>query len=168
MKAFYTLFLLVIVATFSNAQCDSSSMQLIQVRASDTDPNISWELARHHVFINEDCNPQNKLLVHMVGSYDNPTSTLKFPAIAANNGFHVVSLRYPNSVAAQTACAGNSDSTCYLKFRKEILEGIDYSTEVDVDTIDCVYNRLIKLLKYLDTNYPSQNWGQFYSGDEVT
>ncbi len=100
----------------------------------------------------------------MVGSFDNPSSTTLFPALAANNGFHVLVLKYPNGTAAQSACGGSSDLNCYLNFRKEILEGINYSTEVNVDAPNSAYNRLIKLLIYLGGTDPSQNWNQFFTG----
>ncbi|UKN03701.1 T9SS type A sorting domain-containing protein [Paracrocinitomix mangrovi] len=142
-------------------------MQIEQVRASDTDSNISWELFKHYTFYNPQCIPQNKLLVHMVGTYDNPGSTLLYPSLAANNGIHVVSLKYPNDQAAQQVCGGSTDIDCHFKFRKEIIEGIDYSTEISVDSVNSIYNRLIRLLQYMGTNYPTQGWDMFYTGDSI-
>lgn len=149
------------------SQCDPNSLITIQTRASVTDANISWELKKHYSFYNPTCPPQNTLVVHLVGSYDNPSSTLLFPSVAANKGFHVVSLKYPNGTAAQSACGGSSDPNCYSNFRKEIIEGFDYSTDVNVDTIDCINNRLLKLLQYLELNNPGQNWSNYFSGNTI-
>ena len=107
------------------------------------------------------------LLVYLVESFDNPTSSLKFPSLAANHVYHVVSLKYSNSVAAKTACANSTDPNCYLNFRKEIIEGVDYSTEVSVDDVNSINNRLVKLIQYLDANHASENWGQYYSVNTI-
>ena len=147
--------------------CGPALLQIVKIRASDTDPNISWEANRHHSFYNPDCISKNRLVVHFVGSYDNPSSTLKFPSLAANNGFHVVSLKYPNGTAAKTACANSSDVNCYVKFRREILEGQDYSTEVVVDSVDGVYNRLIRVLQYLEVINPPEGWGNYFTGNTI-
>ena len=148
-------------------KCDSTLITIRKIRASDTDANISWELATHYTFYNANCSPKNTLLVYLVGSYDNPLNTLKFTSLAANHGYHVVSLKYPNSVAAKSACANSTNPDCYLNFRKEIIEGIDYSSKVTVNNTDCINNRLIKLLQHLDNAHPGENWGQFFSNNDV-
>jgi len=147
--------------------CDTSTLEILETRAKDTDTNIGWELKKHFSFYNPSCTSRDILLVHFVGSYDNPENTLLFPSVAANNGFHVVSLKYPNGTAARTACENSTDPNCYLNFRKEILEGIDYSPDISVDGIESAYNRLLKLLQYLDQNNTNQNWGSFYSGNNI-
>lgn len=154
-------------AFLGSSQCDSSSLIIQPVRASDTDPNISWELYRHYTFFNPDCTPRNTLLLHIVGTHDNPQSTQLYPAIAANNGYHVLSVKYPNDISGQTACASSTDVDCHLKFRKEIIEGVDYSPEVSVDSINCIENRLLRLIQYMNTNYPTQGWGQYVSGNTI-
>ncbi len=147
--------------------CDSNSLIIEQVWASDTDPNIPWELTRHHTFYNPDCVPKNVLLVHLVGTGDDPYSTLYFPALAANYGFHVLSLKYPNDVSAQSICNVNTDPDCHYKFRKETIEGVDYSPEITVDSVNSIVNRLLRLLQYMDANNPGQNWGQYYNGTVI-
>jgi hypothetical protein len=52
--------------------------------------------------------------------------------MAANNGFHCINLAYRNTVSGQAACALSLDSNCHINYRKEIIEGIDYSPEVNV------------------------------------
>lgn len=161
-----TLVSIFLIYSAMNAQmCNPDSLITTQIRASNTDSNISWELYEHYSFYNPTCVSKNTLLVHLVGSYDNPSSTTLFPELAANNGFHVVSLKYPNSTAAQSACGNSSDPNCYLNFRKEIIEGVDYSTETSVDSSDCINNRLIKLLQYLDDNNSGENWNNYFSGN---
>jgi hypothetical protein len=161
----FFLFTLLNLSVFS--QCNESSLIVNQVRAQDTDPSIDWELAKHFAYLNPDCDQKNILVLHLVGSYDNPLNTTLFPSYAANNGFHAIGLKYPNSTAAQTACGSSTDNDCYENFRKEIIEGGDYSSAVDVDVINSVNNRLLKLLQYLNTNNPSQNWDNYYTGSTI-
>jgi hypothetical protein len=165
------LTVLIFVTVFhrsSSAQsCPSDSLHQYTVSAHQTDVNIPNEPQKHYVFINTACAPKNVLMVYLVGTSANPSGTLYFPQLAANNGFHVVSLKYPNSVSPQTPCRNNSDIDCYEDFRKEILEGLDYSAFISVDTANCVYNRLLKLLIYLDDQHPQQGWGQYYSGNQI-
>ncbi len=168
MKIIYTFLLTVLLLGTSKGQsCDSTDITFRTVRTNLTDASLPFELAGHHVFLNTKCSSKNVLLVYLVGSYDNPTSTIKFPSLAANNGYHAVSLRYPNGVAAKTACANSTDVNCYLNFRKEIIEGIDYSSEVSVDASNSINNRLLKLIQYLDANHPTESWGQYYSGSAI-
>ncbi len=152
----------------ANAQnCDTNALIIDPVRASDTDPGIAFELAQHYTFFNPDCTPKNILLVHLVGTFGDPYQTLYFPKLAANNGFHVLSVKYPNDLSAQTACSSSNDPDCHFKFRKEIIEGVDYSPEIAVDSVNSISNRLIRLLQFMDANTTSQNWGQFFTGDSI-
>ncbi len=168
MKELFIVILTIYSLSNYGQNCNENALITQQIRASQTDGNISWELQKHYTFYNPTCTPNDKLLIHLVGSYANPNGTLLFPTLAANNGYHVISLKYPNNVAARTACEASTDVNCYLHFRKEILEGIDYSAEVSVDLTNSVYNRAIKLLQYLHANNPNQGWNEFYSGNEIT
>ncbi|MCR9173356.1 MAG: T9SS type A sorting domain-containing protein [bacterium] len=149
------------------SQCDTNAIIIDQVRASDTDGNIPFELAQHYTFYNPNCTPRNVLLVHMVGTFASPYQSVLFPKHAANNGFHVLSLKYINGQSAQTACGNSNDIDCHYKFRKEIIEGEDLSPETNVDSVNSIQNRLIRLLEYMETNYPMQNWSQFFTGDSI-
>ncbi len=162
------LFLFLSPAVLTHAQiCHPDSLQITQTRAKDTDPNISWELNKHYSFYNPTCTSKNVLLLHLVGSFDNPKNTVLFPSVAANKGFHVVSLKYENGTTAQTTCNNSTDTNCYLNFRKEIIEGIDYSPDISVDFTNSIENRLVKLLQYLHAQKPNQGWGAYLSGSTI-
>lgn len=76
----------------SQAQCDPATMIDRQIRASDTDPNIAFELVTHWAWINPACVPRDVLLVHMVGTFDNPLNTTFFPAIHQRSNILVFSV----------------------------------------------------------------------------
>ena len=100
------LFILVIgwTLSFKAQSCDPDSLQTIITRASLTDPNIAFELKQHYSYFNPTCISRNTLLIHLGGSYGKPGNYLLFPELAGNNGFNVINLHYPNTVASKTAC----------------------------------------------------------------
>ncbi len=168
-KIFLVLFFLLLLNGTSISQsCSPDSLVITQVRASLTDPAIAIEAQRHQVFYNPDCVPNNKLLLHLVGTFDNPASTTYFPSLAANNGFKAISLKYENGVSGTTACTFRADPDCHWKYHQEVLFGTDTSTHVSVDTTNSIINRVTKLLIHLDITYPTQNWGIYLtSSNEV-
>ncbi|MBW8050567.1 MAG: T9SS type A sorting domain-containing protein [Cytophagales bacterium] len=146
----------------ANAQsCNPDSLVVRGIKACNTDNNINWELQNHQVYINPDCPSNNKLILHLVGTFDNPNSTTFLPTLAANNGYKVISLKYPNNVSGTSSCKTSSDFDCHWKYRQEIVSGTDTSSHVAVDTSNCILNRFQKLLIYLDNEYPGENWGKY-------
>lgn len=159
---------LVLFSTRGYSQnANPDSLKVLQIRASDTDPLIPFELGQHYTFYNPTAIVQNTLVLHLVGSFDNPLNTIKYPSLAANNGFHVISLKYSNSISSQGACKNSTDSNCYSNFREEIISGTDVSGEVDVDSINSIDNRLLKLLVYLQNEFPTNNWEQYFESDAI-
>ena len=146
--------------------CNSDFLDQRTVRASQTDGNIAFELFQHQIFINTECEQNDKLLVHLVGSFGNPSSTTFFPAIAANNGYKVINLKYSNDVAAFSTCSASSDATCYRDFRSEVPFGTSSSSAVDVDFTNSIVNRLQKLLVYLEDNFTAEGWGAFLNSTQ--
>jgi hypothetical protein len=69
-------------------------------------------------------------------------------------------LSYLNSVAA-ASLANSNDSLVFDKYRQEVCFGTPISNDVTVDSLNSIYTRALKLIKYLDVTYPSQNWGQY-------
>lgn len=164
------LILILLILHFTNLYgqaCTPNSLVIRDIRAIETDINITSEAQKHQVFINSGCVQNGKLVIHLVGSFDNPANTTYFPSLAANNGFKAINLKYRNNVAASLACRNSNNSNCYLEFREEIIYGIEGSSSVDVDESNSIINRIEKLLIYLDQNHPSESWNNFLtpSGD---
>lgn len=161
---------LLLLFHFSALTQDCNSAELIQrsIEAEITDANIEREPREHQVFLNPTCIQNGKLLVHLVGSFDNPSNTTLFPRLAANNGYKVINLRYRNEFAAVLTCGNSLDPNCYDDYRREIIFGEDLHPEVTVDYNNSILNRLIKLLIYLDAEYPDENWSDFINQDTIT
>ncbi len=158
----------IIIALNSLGQsCNPNSLLRIEVKATNTDANIPWELNNHWVYFNPDCTPKQKLLVYIVGSYGSPKHDTLLPYYAAMNGFHAVSIEYPNDYTVASQCTNESDPNCYGKLRYEQCFGADSLSIIDMDTTNCIEHRTLKLLQYLEANYPTHNWQQFYTGNNI-
>lgn len=119
----------------------------------------------NYVAINTSVTPINKLLFYIGGTNSSPKRTTLFLKLAANLGYHVISVTYPNSTSIQTACGSSSDVNCYTNFRQEACYGTPVSSAISIDTLNSLNTRAVKLLQYLNTTYPTQNWGQFIAGN---
>jgi hypothetical protein len=167
MRIFISFFVLLSFASLSFSQCDTTALVIHKNYAVTTDANITGDIARHHSFHNPLCTSKNTLLFYMVGTINYPGSDLLFTKLAANNGYHVISIVYENNTSAKSACFTDNDTTCYENFHKEIIFGTPLSAAVNVDSAHSIYNRILKQLIYLDNTYPSENWGQFLSGNTI-
>ena len=102
----------------------------------------------------------NKLLLFIGGTGSNTNSYQTISNFAGNLGYDVINLSYPNTVAA-ASLSSSSDSMVFNKYRQEVCYGTPLSPEVTVDTLNCIYTRTVKLINYLNTTYPTQNWNQY-------
>ncbi len=104
----------------------------------------------------------HKLFLYIGGTGSNTRQYLTLSNFAANLGYDVINLSYPNGVAP-AVLASQTDSLAFDKYRQEICYGTPLSAEVTVDTLNAVYTRVVKLLNYLHATYPSQQWDQYLS-----
>ncbi len=167
-KAILTLLLfsLLTLSAFTQS-CSPDSLVQRQVKARITDAAIAFEFQNHHVYYNPDCTPNDKLLLHLVGTFDNPASTTYFPSLAAHHGYKAISLKYPNLISGTSACTNSTDPDCHWKYHQEVLFGTDTSGTVTVDSTNSIVNRITKLLIYLHANYPSENWDAYLTASNT-
>jgi pimeloyl-ACP methyl ester carboxylesterase len=102
----------------------------------------------------------HRLFLMIVGTGGQAKDNYSIDSFAATKGYHVLSLDYPNNVIT-TTCSNSEDSTCFDRFRAEIVLGAQVSSLVDVDVSNSIYNRLVTALKYLSAHYPKQGWNHF-------
>jgi polyhydroxybutyrate depolymerase len=132
----------------------------------DTDGEITTDLEPHYVALNKSVSPKNQLFLFFPGTSATPQLYQQLSNIAADLGFHVIGLNYPNDRAVNTLCGGtNTDLDCYANVRLEIKDGIDRTPLVNITRADSIENRLIKLLVYLRARFPNDGWGEFLESD---
>jgi hypothetical protein len=133
-----------------------------QIRPSDTDSLITtFNTDSNYVYLNVSIAAKNILVVHLPGSFGEPKRATLFGTLAADLGFHSIGLMYPNIPTVGSFCTNSSDPDCFENVRREIVEGVDYSSSLTINLNESILNRTKKLLVFLSTNYPSENWGQY-------
>ncbi len=135
----------------------------------DTDPQIDTNLESHYVALNQSAPLKNQLFLFFPGTGGTPFFQQQLSNTAADLGFHVISLNYPNDQAVNTdLCVGPSaDLDCYAKVRLEIKDGADRTPLVNITRANSIENRVIKLLQYLRARFPDDGWGQYLVNDNT-
>jgi hypothetical protein len=82
-----------------------------------------------------------------------------FCQLAANSGYHVISLMYPDEIPA-SICGNDRDPGAFESFRLAIIQG-GKSPHLSVARPDSIENRLIKVLQLLRSRRPAEGWGDF-------
>jgi pimeloyl-ACP methyl ester carboxylesterase len=144
-------------------------MHRIAPQATDAEinyvPAVNPQLNHHYVWLDTSARGNPKLLVFMPGANGRPVSWQLVQREGARIGYHVIGLMYQNNVPVDSICKGSSDRDCSGNMRLEILDGIDRSKLTDVTPANSIYNRLAKLLLYLDDQFPDEGWSRFLEQD---
>ncbi len=130
-----------------------------------TDANYSSAEEEHYV-IRNDKTHLNTMLLFLGGTRSAPDDYRFVCDHAASIGLDVISLSYPNSVAA-APLGSSSDPLIFDNYRDEICFGDQSSDEVDVNALNSINSRVENLLKYLNLEYPDQNWGQYLTASNT-
>lgn len=144
-----------------------SAQTLRLILPNHTDPNITQFNNAHTVCINTNVPMRQRLFLFLPGTGGVPAGYTDIVKTAANLGFHALGVMYDNPVTVNSLCDDASDPNCFADVRTEIITGQDTSPLVNISRTDSIENRLIKLLQYLTTNYPAENWGQYLTGTNI-
>ena len=157
------------IATTAHAKVTS-----FPVIPSKTDPEIKTFDEPHWMYVNRDivikhkadvARDRHELLLWLTGTGGKGHDARGFSKLAADLGYHVVSLMYPNDIPA-SACANDKNPQAFEVFRMAIIQGghATYSIrrkEMSIERSESIENRLIKLLQHLQKLRPEENWSQF-------
>ncbi len=171
MKAFcLVMFLLASVA--------SAEVTSVSIKPSLTDPEIKNYDEPHWIYVNRDivvdrkadlAQDRHELLLWIPGTGSRGHDAQGLANLAADLGYHVVTLMYPDDTAA-SACADDGNPKAFEQFRMAIIEGGDAAYRNGNKTIsiprpESIENRLIKLLQHLHDKRPLEQWAQFLNPD---
>jgi len=157
------------------ARAEETSFPVIP---SATDPEIKTFNEPHWAYVNRDivvehqadgAQDRHELLLWLTGTGGKGHDAQGFANLAANLGYHVVTLMFPDDIPA-TACATDSAPKAFEQFRMAIIQGgrasyQDGRKEIAIERAESIENRLIKLVQYLQTKRPKENWAQFLHED---
>jgi hypothetical protein len=145
------------------------------VLPSATDPEIKTFDLPHYVYVNREIVvdhdralpvDQHKLLLWLPGTGGTGAGAGDFCKLAANQGYHVISLMYPDSIPA-ALCGYDKDPKAFEKFRMAIIRG-GRTKYISIEKAESIESRLTHLLVYLRSQRPRENWSQFLTGkDEI-
>jgi pimeloyl-ACP methyl ester carboxylesterase len=139
----------------------TAEVQYRAVLPAATDAKIFWTDAPHRVYFDPAVRHRDQLLVFLPGTGGhNAGPPREFSMTAAELGYHVIDLAYPNAISA-TICWRDPDSACFENFRWEIIDGRDISPLIAIGRADSIENRLEKLLQLLTIQEPGKGWGGF-------
>ncbi len=141
----------------------NSQLTVRSVLPSATDRRIDkysgdgWE---HWVYFNASATDRGQLLVFIPGTGGKGGGAKGFCSLAANEGFHVVSLAYPSEVSMSTF-HNSQDPDAFLKARENVIYGKVPYAKLDTGVPNSLHNRLLQLLRYLAATYPRESWQPF-------
>lgn len=139
--------------------------QAVEILPQTTDSAINVEQTAHYVLFANSAAPKNQLFLFLSGSYGKPRGQQLILERASKLGYHAIGLSYPNSWTVGELCNNSPDANCYEQVRLETIQGGDYSDKVEINRPNSIENRLVKLLVYLNQQYPEQGWSQYLTGD---
>jgi hypothetical protein len=136
---------------------------------SATDPEITQFDNSHYAVVDPDVPARELLVVFLPGSGGVPFFYTDFIENAASLGFHGLGLMYPNATPINQLVAVNDplNPEAALLARLEVIDGADRVSYLEVNRTNCIENRLLKALQYLDATRPSMGWDSYFAGDTI-
>jgi hypothetical protein len=143
-----------------------NGLAVTAVLPQSTDACISQKLDSHFVYRAPAVASAGRLLIFLPGTGAVAQNYQLILAQAARAGYHAIGVSYPNDIAVGTFCAAEQP-TCYAATRLEILTGQATSSVVNVSRANSIENRIVKLLRFMNTAEPGAGWAQFLSNDST-
>lgn len=168
----------IFVAPLLLAALGHAEVTSFSVIPSATDPAIKTFDSPHWIYVNREVVVKHKaeleqdrhqLYLFLPGTHgkDSPRGRgpIPFCSLAADFGYHVIVLSYPDEVPA-SVCRNDSDPNSFEEFRLAIIQG-GRSKHISIERPESIENRLIKLLEHLQEIRPKENWAQFLNDNRT-
>lgn len=137
------------------------------VYPSTTDAAITTFNATHFVSVQTGGVLRNILFVNIPGTNRTPSQCKVIAQKAVTMGYHAISLTYPNQTAGNPLCGPTGDTTCHVRLRREVIDGVDRHPAIAITPTNSIINRLTKLLIYMNKVQPTQGWGQYIVNGQI-
>lgn len=149
------------------------------VLPSEADPTVKTLDSPHAVYVNRDivvgkkpelAKDRHQLLLWLTGTGGKAATAAKaFCSLAADLGYHVVSLTYADDIPA-SACSNDPDPKSFEAFRLAIIQGGEATYQEGRKTLSIAPSksievRLAKLVRHLQKSRPDEAWAQFLEED---
>ncbi|MCX6954364.1 MAG: hypothetical protein NTV51_19605 [Verrucomicrobia bacterium] len=107
---------------------------------------------------------RHQLLLFLPGTNGSGTGAKAFCQLGAELGYHVINLTYPTKIPA-TVCGNDENPKAFAEFRLALIEG-GKTKHITIERPDSIEHRLVKLLTFLASRRPQENWAQFLNTDQ--
>jgi len=169
--------MLAFLAALALISGQQNEVAAVAVRPSQTDPEIRTFDDPHYLMVDrsivvghDPSKPadRHQLLLWLTGTDGKGNEIKGFGKLAAELGYHVISLMYPDDVPA-AACDNNPDPTAFETFRMAIIRGgqarANPRVTVSIGPHESIESRLTMLLRFIQPRRPREDWGQFLNPD---
>ncbi len=166
---FRTAILIVLVLCAIPVHAEVSEWEILPsatdpaIKTFDTPHKLYFDrriVVEHSAGLKED---RKQLLLWLPGTRGSAAkAAIAFCKLAADSGYHVISLMYPDEIPA-TVCQNDDDPAAFETFRMAIIRGGD-TKHITIARQESIENRLIRLLKFAETHHPDEGWGRFLTG----
>ena len=169
---------IILAAALLLATVAHTEVTTFPVIPSKTDPAIKYFDEPHWIYVDRDivverkadrAQDRHELLLWITGTGGKGHDAQGFSNLAADLGYHVVTLMFPDDIPA-TVCANDSNPKSFEEFRMTIIQGghttyQDGRQAITIARSESIENRLIKLLQHLQKLRSKENWAQFLNED---
>lgn len=153
---------------------DAASMMLVPIdqrtaTPKQTDNNINTSTlgsSLQYAYVpRNSADRRNKLFVFIPGTTAGPDDYKLILQVGARAGYHTLGIAYSNLFPVEFYAAGATEDGVVENILEEYLTGDNTSSRVSIGQPNGFENRIIKMLQYLNTNYPAEGWGQYINGN---
>lgn len=109
---------------------------------------------------------RQQLLLFLPGTGGDPQAEMPFARLASRLGYHVISLSYPDRIAAQVACGNSPDPEAHMRFRLAIIQGGQFPRHT-ISHADSIQHRVRALLQFLARQQRGAGWDAYLNGNTV-
>jgi predicted esterase len=135
------------------------------IAPATVDRAVQEHLQDHTVLMPEQ--PRGTLLLWLAGSGAKVDYYTELMKTGRDLGYHVIGLSYANDPSLIQICARAPERDCFRDARLEKITGNDVSNRTRVSRADSIEERLVRLLDYLDAEYPDEGWDRFANRNDI-
>lgn len=149
---------------------DAASMMLVPIHSrtatpKQTDSRISTSTlgsSLQYAYVPRNAGDRvNKLFIFIPGTTAGPDDYRTILQVGARAGYHTLGIAYSNIFPVEFYAAGITTDGGVEDILEEYLTGANTSSRVSIGQPNGFENRIIKMLQYLNTNFPGEGWGQY-------
>ncbi len=138
-------------------------------KPTDTDPNIRTSTLGNPTqfgYLPESAaKRKDRLFIYIPGTWATPASYHDVCRYAAYNGYYSFCVAYSNLLPVESYQGSNPNDSTVKNILDEYLTGNNVSSKVTVSRANSFENRIIKMILYMDAQFPSENWRRFLNAD---